>query len=338
MKNIIKLSVVLIISVFLFGYYPIDGYRTTKIARLLYLQKLKGSGNKITKIPPGALHNLDYVQLNLKKHHNKDIDGFLVKDDELSKKIQKLFRRFKKMKDVVIVSGSRTAIGAFGGGLKTVPVVKLGSIVMKDVLKRIKLKPVKNEEMQEAAPDKLKDQGMVDLEKKSYDFDDGFAPVTIDEVIMGNVLQAGQGQNTARQSMISAGIPKETPAFTINKVCGSGLKAIALGASAIMTGESDVVLAGGQENMSMAPMALPKARWGHRMELTGIGDIYDLMVFDGLYEIFYGYHMGLTAENIASMYDIGRQEQDELGVLSHLRARKAIEDGTFSQEIVPVVI
>ncbi len=242
------------------------------------------------------------------------------------------------MKDVVIVSGSRTAIGAFGGGLKTVPVVKLGSIVMKDVLKRIKLKPVKNEQMQEAAPDKLKDQGIIELEKKSYDFDDAFAPVTIDEVIMGNVLQAGQGQNTARQSMIGAGIPKETPALTINKVCGSGLKAIALGASEIMTGESDVVLAGGQENMSMAPMALPKARWGHRMELTGKGDIYDLMVFDGLYEIFYGYHMGLTAENIASMYEISRQEQDELGVLSHLRARKAIEDGTFSQEIVPVVI
>jgi len=124
------------------------------------------------------------------------------------------------MKDVVIVSGSRTAIGAFGGGLKTVPVVKLGSIVMKDVLKRIKLKPVKNEQMQEVAPDKLKDQGIIELEKKSYDFDDAFAQVTIDEVIMGNVLQAGQGQNTARQSMISAGIPKETPAFTINKVCG----------------------------------------------------------------------------------------------------------------------
>ena len=242
------------------------------------------------------------------------------------------------MKDVVIVSGSRTAIGAFGGGLKSVPVVELGSIVMKDVLKRVSLRPVKDEKMQDAAPDKLKGQGMIDLEKKSYDFDDAFAPVTIDEVIMGNVLQAGQGQNTARQSMIGAGIPKETSAFTINKVCGSGLKAIALGASAIMTGESDVILAGGQENMSMAPMALPKARWGHRMELTGKGDIYDLMVFDGLYEIFYGYHMGLTAENIASMYDISRQEQDELGVLSHLRARKAIEDGTFSQEIVPVVI
>ncbi len=242
------------------------------------------------------------------------------------------------MRDVVIVSGSRTAIGAFGGGLKTVPVVELGSIVMKDVLKRISLRPVKDENMQDAAPDKLKGQGMIKLEKKSYDFDDTFASVTIDEVIMGNVLQAGQGQNTARQSMIGAGIPKETPAFTINKVCGSGLKAIALGASAIMTGQSDVVLAGGQENMSMAPMALPKARWGHRMELTGKGDIYDLMVFDGLYEIFYGYHMGLTAENIASMYEISRQEQDELGVLSHLRARKAIEDGTFGQEIVPVVI
>ena len=132
------------------------------------------------------------------------------------------------MKEVVIVSGSRTAIGAFGGGLKTVPVVELGSIVMKDVLKRINLKPVKSEQMQDAAPDKLKDQGIIDLEKKSYDFDDAFGPITIDEVIMGNVLQAAQGQNTARQSMIGAGIPKETPAFTINKVCGSGLKAIAL--------------------------------------------------------------------------------------------------------------
>ncbi len=242
------------------------------------------------------------------------------------------------MRDVVIVSGSRTAIGAFGGGLKSVSVVELGSIVMQDVLRRISLRPVPDEKMQDAAPDKLKGQGMIDLEKKYYDFDDTFAPVTIDEVIMGNVLQACQGQNTARQAMIGAGIPKETPAFTINKICGSGLKAIALGASAIMTEESDVVLAGGQESMSLAPMALPKARWGHRMELSGKGDIYDLMVFDGLYEIFYGYHMGLTAENIASMYEISRQEQDELGVLSHLRARKAIEEGIFSKEIVPVVI
>ena len=242
------------------------------------------------------------------------------------------------MKDVVIVSGSRTAIGSFGGGLKTVPVIDLGSLVMKDVLKRVSLKPVPDELMQESTPDKLKGRGIIELEKKGYDWDDSAAPVTIDEVIMGNVLQAGQGQNTARQAMIKAGIVKETPAMTINKICGSGLKAIALGAASIMADQAEVVLAGGQESMSMAPMALPKARWGHRMELTGTGDIYDLMVFDGLYEIFYGYHMGLTAENIADLYGISRKEQDELSVLSHNRARKAIEDGLFDDEIVPVVI
>jgi acetyl-CoA C-acetyltransferase len=138
--------------------------------------------------------------------------------------------------------------------------------------------------------------------------------------------------------MIKAGVPKETPAFTINKVCGSGLKAIAIGAASIMTGQAEVVVAGGQENMSMVPMALLKARWGHRMELTGIGPVHDLMVFDGLYEIFYGYHMGLTAENIALLYDIGRTEQDELGVLSHTRARAAITAGDFVEEIVPVTV
>ncbi len=242
------------------------------------------------------------------------------------------------MKEVVIVSGSRTAIGNFGGGLKQVSVVELGAIVMKDVLKKANLKPVANAAMMEAAPDKLKDQGLTDLEKKSYDWSDDAAEVAIDEVIMGNVLQAAQGQNPARQAMIAGGLPKETPALSINKVCGSGLKAIALGASAIMTGSADVIMAGGQENMSQVPMALPKARWGHRMELTGVGDIYDLMVFDGLYEIFYGYHMGVTAENIASMYDISRQEQDELGVLSHNRARAAMHEGLFAQEITPVVI
>jgi len=242
------------------------------------------------------------------------------------------------MKEVVIVSGSRTAIGTFGSGLKTVPVVELGSIVMKDVLKRAGLKPVPSEEMKEATADKLKDQGIIELEKKGYDWDDAATPVAIDEVIMGNVLQAGQGQNPARQAMIRAGLSKETPALTINKVCGSGLKAIAIGAASIMADQADVVLAGGQENMSMVPLALLKARWGHRMELTGIGEVHDLMVFDGLYEIFYGYHMGLTAENIASMYDIGRQEQDELGVLSHNRAMKAIADGLFAEEITPVTI
>ena len=242
------------------------------------------------------------------------------------------------MREVVVVSGSRTAIGAFGGGLMKVPVVELGAVVIKDVLKRINLRPVAGAAAMDFAPDKLKDQGITDLEKKSYDWNDNAAEVTIDEVIMGNVLQAAQGQNPVRQAMIAGGIPKETPAMAINKVCGSGLKAIAIGASAIMTGAAEVILAGGQENMSQVPMALPKARWGHRMELTGLGDIYDLMVFDGLYEIFYGYHMGVTAENIASMYEISRQEQDELGVLSHTRARAAIKEGLFAQEIAPVVI
>ncbi|MGD8519967.1 MAG: beta-ketoacyl synthase N-terminal-like domain-containing protein, partial [Desulfobacterales bacterium] len=208
------------------------------------------------------------------------------------------------MKEAVIVSGSRTAIGAFGGGLKDKSVVELGSMVMKDVLKKVNLKPVASSTMLEIGPDKLKDQGLTELEQKSYDWGDDATRVAIDEVIMGNVLQAALGQNPGRQSLIGGGIPKETPACTINKVCGSGLKAIAMGAAAIMTGQADVVLAGGMENMSQAPMALPKARWGHRMELTGVGDIYDLMVFDGLYEIFYGYHMGVTAENIASLYDI----------------------------------
>ena len=184
----------------------------------------------------------------------------------------------------------------------------------------------------------MKHQGRIDLEAKAYDFEDSATPVNVDEVIMGNVLQAAQGQNPARQSVVKAGIPKETPALSLNKVCGSGLKAIALGAQAIMAGQSDVIVAGGMENMSRVPLALPKARWGHRMELTGVGEIYDLMVFDGLYEIFYGYHMGMTAENIASMYGISRQEQDELGVLSHQRARTAIETGLFAKEIVPVII
>ena len=242
------------------------------------------------------------------------------------------------MREVVIVSGSRTAIGNFGGALMNVPVVELGAIVMKEVLKKVGLRPVADDAMKANAPDKLKDQGMIELEKKSSSWDDQSTPIAIDEVIMGNVLQAGQGQNTARQAMIRAGLPKETPAVTVNKICGSGLKAIAMGAASIMSGQADVILAGGQENMSLAPMALPKARWGHRMELTGKGEIYDLMVFDGLFEIFYGYHMGLTAENIASMYGISRQEQDELGVLSHGRAMAAIKEGLFAREIVPVVI
>lgn len=242
------------------------------------------------------------------------------------------------MQEVVIVSGARTAIGTFGGGLVNVPVVTLGATVMRTVLQKIGLKPQVDAAIKALAPKTLADQGLIELETQAADWGADAAPLAIDEVIMGNVLQAAQGQNTARQAMIKAGLSKETPACTINKVCGSGLKAIAMGAASIMTGQADVILAGGQENMSMVPMALPKARWGHRMELTGIGEVYDLMVFDGLYEIFYGYHMGVTAENIAAMYNISRQEQDELGVLSHNRAIAARNAGLFAQEIAPVVI
>ena len=242
------------------------------------------------------------------------------------------------MKEAVIVSGARTAIGGFGGGLKDVPAIDLAALVIKETLKRANLKPAPSQAMKAAAPDALKDQGLIDLEKKAADWGGNAAPVAVDEVIMGNVLQAGQGQNPARQATIRAGLSKETPALTVNKVCGSGLKAIALGASAIMTGQADVVVAGGMENMSLAPMAMAKARWGYRMELTGKGEVQDLMVFDGLYEIFYGYHMGVTAENIAALYKISRTEQDELGVLSHSRAMAAIKGGLFADEVAPVVI
>jgi len=242
------------------------------------------------------------------------------------------------MKDVVIVSGVRTAVGSFGGALKNMPVVDLGAAVIKDVLQRRNLKPVAGPFVSELAPDALRDEGVIALEQRYQDWPEEAQPINVDEVVMGNVLQAGQGQNTARQAMIRAGVPKETPAFTINKVCGSGLKAIALGAASIATGQADVVIAGGMENMSQVPMALPKARWGHRMEVSGVGEVTDLMVFDGLYEIFYGYHMGLTAENIAERYGITREAQDVLGALSHARARQAIVDGLFDEEIVPLVL
>jgi len=242
------------------------------------------------------------------------------------------------MNEVVIVSGCRTAVGAFGGSLKNTSVVTLGASVMHETLRKAGLRPVASSGMQAVAPNKLKEQGLIDLEKKFDTWDTAATAITLDEVIMGNVLQAGQGQNTARQAMIQAGIAKETPAFTINKVCGSGLKAIALGAQSIMTGQAEIVLAGGQENMSMVPMALPKARWGYRMELTGVGEVYDLMVYDALYEIFYGYHMGVTAEAIAKLYNISRADQDRLAALSHARAMQGIKDGLFTEEIVPVPI
>jgi acetyl-CoA C-acetyltransferase len=239
------------------------------------------------------------------------------------------------MREVVIVSGVRTAIGTFGASLRDVQVVKLGAIVIREVLKKAGLKPVTKKEILDVAPDAFKWAAMTELERSHYQWDDSLEGIQVDEVIMGNVLIAGQGQNPARQAMIYGGVPKETNAFTINKVCASGLKAIALGAQSIQLGEADVVVAGGMENMSQVPYAFPQGRWGARMFNQ---EMVDLMVFDGLFEIFYGYHMGLTAENIAEKFGISRKEQDELGLLSHQRARAAIKNGIFKEEIIPVVI
>jgi acetyl-CoA C-acetyltransferase len=242
------------------------------------------------------------------------------------------------MRDVVIVTGVRTAIGNFGGSLKDVPVVELGAQVIREVLRRVNLRPESKEELLALGPDSLKGEGIYEIERKYFNWDRSLNPVQVDEVIMGNVLQGGQGQNTARQAAILAGIPKETCAFTVNKVCASGLKAIALGAQSISLNQADVVIAGGMECMSNTPYILPKARWGYRMDISTRGELIDLMVYDGLWEIFYGYHMGITAENIADKYQISRHEQDEYALLSHQRARKAIVDGIFKEEIVPVKI
>lgn len=204
------------------------------------------------------------------------------------------------MREVVVVSAVRTPIGTFGGSLKDVSAIQLGAIAVKEAMIRTNVKP----EM-------------------------------IEEVIFGSVLQAGLGQNVARQVSIEAGIPIEVPSMTINKVCGSGLKTVSLAAQAIMAGEADVIVAGGTENMSMAPYLIPKARWGHRM---GDGTIVDYMVHDGLWDIFNNYHMGITAENIAEQWNITREEQDKFSLESQLRAEKAIKSGRFKDEIVPVEI
>ena len=219
-------------------------------------------------------------------------------------------------KEVVVVSGVRTAIGAFGGSLRDISAIDLGATAIKEALKRAGLRPKPSEELLSYGPDILKSDGMIELEKKHYDYDSSLRPVQVHEVIMGNVLQGGQGQNTARQVCIYAGISKETPAFTVNEVCASGLKAITLGAQAIMLDEAEVVVAGGMECMSYCPYVLPKARWGYRMDVEARGELIDLMVYDGLWEIFYGYHMGNTAEEIAKRYGFSREEQDEIGYLS----------------------
>ncbi|MBU5255654.1 acetyl-CoA C-acetyltransferase [Tissierella praeacuta] len=204
------------------------------------------------------------------------------------------------MREVVIASAVRTPIGAFGGKFKDVSAVQLGTIVAKEALKRAKVDPN-----------------------------------MVDEVIFGNVLQAGLGQNVARQVSIYAGIPVEVPSFTVNKVCGSGLKTVALAAQAILAGEADIVLAGGTENMSQAPYLLKSARWGQRM---GNGQIEDYMVQDGLWDIFNNYHMGITAENIAEKYGFTREEQDKLALDSQNRAEAAIKNERFKEEIVAVEI
>jgi acetyl-CoA C-acetyltransferase len=239
------------------------------------------------------------------------------------------------MTEVVIVSGVRTAIANYGGALQNTPVMKLGSIVIKEALKRAGLRPKRDAEVLKLAPEALKGDGLIELEKKYFDWDNSLKEVRVDEVIMGNVLQAGQGQNTARQAAINAGIPKEVNAYTVNKICASGMKSVALAAQAIKAGDAEIIVAGGMENMSAAPYYLPSARWGARMFNA---EMVDGMVYDGLWEIFYNYHMGLTSENIADKYGINREEQDKLAMLSHQRAMAAIKGGTFRQEIVPVEV
>jgi acetyl-CoA C-acetyltransferase len=239
------------------------------------------------------------------------------------------------MSEVVIVSGVRTAIANYGGALKDTPVVKLGSIVIREALKRAGLRPKRDAEVLGYAPEIFKGDDLIELEKKYSDWDKSLKEVRIDEVIMGNVLQAGQGQNTARQAMIYAGIPKEVNAYTVNKICASGMKSVALAAQAIKAGDAEIIVAGGIENMSAVPYYLPAARWGARMFNA---EMIDGMVYDGLWEIFYNYHMGLTSENIAEKFGITREEQDKLALMSNQRALAAIKDGIFKQEIVPVEV
>ncbi len=241
------------------------------------------------------------------------------------------------MKEVVIVSGARTAVGSFGGSLKGVRTVDLGALVIKEAIKRAGLRPAVNDMINSCRPDVFAGVEMTDINKKYYNYDSALNPVYFDECIMGNVVQGGQGQNTARQACIYAGLPEETNAMTVNKICASGLKAITVAAQAIMADQADIIVAGGMENMSNVPYLIPNARWGYRMNMP-FGEIVDMMVYDGLYEIFNGYHMGMTAENIAARYGISRQEQDEMALLSHQRARAAIASGAVADEIVPVVI
>jgi len=239
------------------------------------------------------------------------------------------------MREVVIVSGARTAIGNYGGSLQDVPAAKLGSIVIKVAMKKAGLRPKTSPDLLNMGPQAIKTEGLTEFEKKYDDWDSSFTEVAVDEVIMGNVLQAGQGQNPARQASLYAGMPKEVNAYTVNKVCASGMKAVALAAQAIQVGYADILVAGGMENMSSVPYYMPKARWGARMFNT---ELVDGMVHDGLWEGFYNYHMGMTSENIAEKYGISREEQDKFALMSNQRAMEAIKNGIFKEEIVPVEV
>lgn len=203
-------------------------------------------------------------------------------------------------KKVVLAGACRTAIGTMGGSLSTVPATELGSIVIKEALKRANI-----------------------------------APEKVDQVYMGCVIQAGQGQNVARQASIKAGLPIEVPAVTINVVCGSGLQSVNMAAQMIMAGEADIVVAGGMENMSMAPYALDKARYGYRM---GNATMIDTMVNDGLWEAFNNYHMGITAENICDQWGLTREQLDEFAANSQQKCEAAVKEGKFKDEIVPVEV
>lgn len=204
------------------------------------------------------------------------------------------------MREVVIASAVRTAIGTFGGSLKDVPAADLGAIVIKEAVNRA-----------------------------------GIKPELVNEVVMGNVIQAGLGQNVARQAAVKAGLPIEIPAMTLNMVCGSGLRSVALAAQMIKAGDCDVVVAGGMENMSRAPYALETTRWGQRM---GDGKLVDTMIKDALSDAFNNYHMGVTAENIVKEWGLTREELDEFSLNSQLKAEKAIKEGKFKDEIVPVMV
>jgi acetyl-CoA C-acetyltransferase len=204
------------------------------------------------------------------------------------------------MREVVIASAARTPIGSFGGTLKNTPAVTLGKTAVEEAVKRA-----------------------------------GIKPEQVDELVFGCVLQAGLGQNVARQVSLAAGLPIETPAMTINKVCGSGLRSVGLAAQIIKAGDADIVVAGGTESMSMAPYAMPAARWGARMFDA---KMVDVMVNDGLWDAFNQYHMGVTAENVADQWGITREELDEFALKSQQKAEAAIKAGKFKDEIVPVVI